>query len=121
MSAGDIDRLLEIWASSLAPYGAEPPFRNHTDLYNAIDSTALGDTPWQSFNIRFSPNEALRNGNKASWMVATHECWFRDHQQLIANILSNPDFKDEFDSAPFHEYDEDGNHHFHNFMSGDWA
>jgi hypothetical protein len=36
-------------------------------------------------------------------------------------MLSNPDFDDEFDCTPYHEYDTDGNHRFHNFMSGDWV
>ena len=54
-------------------------------------------------------------------MDTEYEAWFRDPQKLIASMLSNPDFKDEFDSAPFHEYNGDGNHRFQNFMSGDWA
>jgi hypothetical protein len=115
MSAGDIDTLLDIWAST----GADPPFRNHNDLYDTIDSTPLGDTPWESFSLRY--DEAVPDDERAPWMDGEYEGWFRDPQQLVANILSNPDFKDEFDCAPFHEYDNDGNHRFHDFMSGDWA
>jgi len=40
---------------------------------------------------------------------------------LIHNMLSNPDYKDEFDYTPFQERDQDGNHRFQDFMSGNWA
>ena len=118
MSARGIDKILNIWAYTLAPYGAEPPFRNHNDLYSTIDSTPLGDTPWESFHLKY--DEAINE--RAPWMDTEYEGWFRDPQQLIKTILSNPDFKNEFDYAPYQEYNRDtNNHRFHNFMSGDWA
>ncbi|OAX33018.1 hypothetical protein K503DRAFT_794615 [Rhizopogon vinicolor AM-OR11-026] len=101
MSGGDIDVLLNLWAATLAPHD-ELSFRNHTDLYNTIDSTPLADaTP--------------------PWMEAQYEAWFRDPRQLVKNLLSNPNFEDEFDYSHFHEYDADDNHCFQDFMSGDWA
>jgi hypothetical protein len=51
-------------------------------------------------------------------MMAENDIWFRDPLTLVQNVLSNPNFKDEFDYAPFQEYDEDGNHWFQDFMSG---
>ena len=39
MSAGNIDRLLEMWAASQLKHNDSPPFRNHKDLYSTIDST----------------------------------------------------------------------------------
>ncbi|KAG8215365.1 hypothetical protein J3R82DRAFT_8962 [Butyriboletus roseoflavus] len=42
MLAPKIDALLDLWASSLYPYGAQPPFVNHRQLYCTIDSTKLG-------------------------------------------------------------------------------
>ena len=35
--------------------------------------------------------------------------------------ISNPDFGGEFDYMPLQEYNMDSNHHFENFMSGNWA
>lgn len=119
MSAGNIDKLLDIWASTAEPSGAEPPFRNHEDLYKKIDSTPLGDTPWESFSIWYGQD--VPECERVPWMDAEYEAWFRDPQKLVVSMLSNPDFKDEFDSVPFHEYDGDGNHRFQNFMLGDWA
>jgi len=119
MSAGDINTLLNIWTSTLATHGAEPPFRNADELYNTIDSTPLGDIPWEDFTVTYdgdTPDDA-----RLPWMDAEYEAWFRNPEWLVRNMLLNPDFKDEFDCAPFHEYDKDGNHRFHNFMSGDWV
>lgn len=41
MSAGDIDTLTALWAATFVPHGTNPPFTNHTDLYNTIDFTPL--------------------------------------------------------------------------------
>lgn len=119
MSAGDIDTLAKLWAATLAPHGAVPPFTNHKDLYDTIDSTPLADVPWQTFDITY--NGKLPDHDVPHWMTATHSSWFRDPRQLVRNILSNPDFKDDIDWTPFHEYDSKGDHRFQNFMSGDWA
>jgi hypothetical protein len=40
---------------------------------------------------------------------------------LVHNILSNPDFKDMFDTSPYQEYDMNDNHRYHDFLSGNWA
>lgn len=53
-------------------------------------------------------------------MDAEYDVWFRDPRNLLHNLIANPDFQDEFDYAPYHEY-VDGQHIFEDFMSGDWA
>jgi hypothetical protein len=53
MSAGHIDTLLDLWATSLLEHGDELPFSNHTELYDTIDSTPLGNAPWEVFNIKY--------------------------------------------------------------------
>ena len=53
MSAGDIDFILHLWATSLAAHHESPPFSNHTEMYSAIDSTPLGDVPWESFSLEY--------------------------------------------------------------------
>ncbi|KAJ8587763.1 hypothetical protein M405DRAFT_904199 [Rhizopogon salebrosus TDB-379] len=107
MSGGDIDFIFSLWAASLAPHSDTPPFANHIDMYDAIDSTPLGDVPWQSFSSQY--NGTLPEGDvPPEWMTSEYDVWFRDPRLLIHNIISNPDFKDEFDYAP-------------DFMSGDWC
>lgn len=119
MSAGDINTLLDFWAASLTVHGDEPPFSNTKDLHNVIDSTPLGDVPWESFSIQYNGTQPA--SDVPSWMQAEYDVWFRDPRSIVQNMLSNPDFKSEFDYAPFQEYDGDGIHRFRDLMSGNWA
>lgn len=119
MSSADINLLLSLWSASLAPHNDTPPFTKHNTMYKTIDCTPLGDVPWESFSLEY--NEELSEGEALPWMTAEHEVWFRDPRELVENLVSNPDFADEFDYSPLQEYDVDGNHRFQDFMSGDWA
>jgi hypothetical protein len=119
MSAGDINCMLNLWAASLAIHNDEPPFSNTTDLYRTIDSTPLGDVAWESFSLQYNgvqPAEGV-----PSWMQAEYDVWFRDPHTLVHNLLSNPDFKSDFDYMPFQEKTTDGVHRFQDFMSAIWA
>lgn len=119
MSGGDIDFIFNLWAASLAVHDDVPPFANHTDMYNVIDATPLGDVPWESFSLQY--NGVRPEDEVPSWMTAEYDVWFRDPRTLVHNLISNPDFKDGFDYAPLQEYSADGAHRFQDFMSGDWA
>ncbi|KIM89613.1 hypothetical protein PILCRDRAFT_1950 [Piloderma croceum F 1598] len=119
MSTGDINSLLNIWASTLALHNDDTPFHNHTDLYNTIDSTPIGGVPWESFTMKYDSN--IPDGERSAWMDEEFEVWFCNPRDLVHNMLANPDFHGEFDYLPFHEYDANNNHHFHDFMSGNWA
>ena len=119
MSAGDIDFILKLWAATLVKHGNTAPFKSHTDLYKTIDATTLGDADWKAFSARYSG--ALPPHHIPSWMKAEYNVWYRDPCDLIHNMLANPDFEAEFDYSPFQEYDNDGNHRFQDFMSGNWA
>jgi len=120
MSAGNIDHLMKIWAAHGAEQGEEPPFLDHNDLYNTIDATDLGHVPWQSFVLSYD-GEMPQQPEVPSWMNAEHTVWFRNPCLLVRNILSNPDFKNTFDTSPYQEYDAKNNHRYHDFMSGNWA
>ena len=114
MSATNIDILLKLWA-----HNTTPPFSSHIDMYEKIDSTLLGDVRWKGTRLKYEG--ALPLQNVPEWMTDEHDVWFRDPRQVVHNMLSNPDFKDEFDYVPFQEHDKDGNHRFQDFMSGNWA
>jgi hypothetical protein len=118
MSAGDIDTLLESWATTLLASDSTLPFANHRDLYRTIDNARVGDVPWKSFNVRY---DGLPPEKPPSWMVNDFEVWYRDPRKVINNMLANTDFVNEMDTTPFQEYNSDGHWHYHNFMSGDWA
>jgi Plavaka transposase len=119
MTARDINFMLYLWAASLAIHNDEPPFSSTTDLYKTIDSTPLGDVTWESFNLQY--NGAQPAEGVLSWIQAEYDVWFRDPCALVYNLLSNPDFKSDFDYMPFQEKTTDGVHQFQDFMSGNWA
>ena len=119
MSARNINSLLTLWAASLAIHNDKPPFSNVAQMYDTIDSTPLGDIPWESFSLQY--NGIQPEDDIPSWMEADYDVWFRNPHTLVHNMLSNPDFKSDFDLAPLQERTVDGTHRFCNFMSGNWA
>lgn len=121
MSQGDTDFLTDLWAASLAPHGADPPIANHKDLHAKIDATTIGDVPWDNFTLTYNGELPAAGETTPSWMLDDQTVWFRNPKELVRNLLSNPDFKDNFDTTPFHEYDANNKHRFEDFMSGDWA
>lgn len=118
MSAGDIDILLGLWASSLAPHDTPPPFLDHKELYKVIDRTKLGDVNWDSFSLHY--NGERPDENVPTWMTAQYDIWFRSPRYLLHNLISNPDFKDEFDYVPYRSY-RGNSRDYCDFMSGNWA
>jgi Plavaka transposase len=119
MSAGNINSLLTLWAASLAIHNDEPLFSNATQMYNIVDSTLLGNIPWESFSLQY--NRIQPEDDIPSWMKVDYDVWFRNAHTLVHNMLSNPNFKSDFDVAPLQEHTANGTHCFCNFMSGNWA
>ena len=119
MSGGDTDFIFHLWAASLAAHNDTPPFKNHAEMYETINSTPVGDVPWESFTLEY---DGVRpDGDIPMWMTAEYDTWFQNPRDLVHNIISNPDFEAEFDYAPLQEYTTDGVHRFQNLMSGDWC
>jgi len=118
MSAADIDFLCQLWAATLAEYNDSPPYVNHTDLYETIDTTPIGGVPWQSTTFQY---DGPRPDDTPTWMEAEYTIWFRDPRLLFKNMLENPEFVEHFDYAPHRQYDAKGSRSYENFMSGDWA
>jgi Plavaka transposase len=119
MPGTEIDELMQIWANMLAD-GQDPPFADHDDLCNIIDATILGDVPWRSFLITYS-GENPEDGNIPPWMLKEYNIWFRDPKVVLQNQLANPDFKGEFDYAPYQKFDNNGEREWKDFMSANWS
>jgi hypothetical protein len=118
MLAGNIDDLLKIWAADTAASGNEPPFLNHSDLYDTIDTIPIGGVPWQRFEMSF--NDGLRpETDVLPWMEQTYEVYFRDPHQLLLNMLADPTFAKDFDYTPMQQFDCYGSCRYEHFMSGD--
>ncbi|KAG1770411.1 hypothetical protein EV702DRAFT_951777, partial [Suillus placidus] len=47
---------------------------------------------------------------------------YHDPQDVIHNMLANPDYAGEFDYRPYREFSTNGDEcQWRDFMSGDWA
>ncbi|KAG1882348.1 hypothetical protein F4604DRAFT_1879473 [Suillus subluteus] len=96
--AAQINRLLDLWASTLQKHDDKPPFADFRDLHKTIDKTPLGDVKWQSFSVRY-------NGERPATDVPP---WM------------DQDF--DFDYRPYREFLTDSDERqWRDFMSGDWA
>jgi len=117
---GYIDELLDLWTASPLKHYNTAPFVDHKDLYATIDSTSVGDMSWETFTLSY--NGENPSDDVPKWMTSEFdEIWFCDPCCLIHNMISNPDFKDEFNYAPLQEYNLVEKHHEQNFMSGNWV
>ncbi len=117
VSAGNIDKLLEIWAQSSAEADRAAPFESHEHMLATIDASELGDVPWQCLVTGFSGNV---DASSPEWMRTSYEVWYRDPDAVIANMLANPDFAGQFDLRPYIDLNH-GQHRWSNVMSGNIA
>jgi len=114
VSASNIDALLEIWAQSVHDFDASPPFKNHVDMHATIDSSVLGDVPWQCM-VTQVPDDV--NERTPIWMRNSYEVWYCDPEIVVSNMLSNPDFNGQFDLCPYVDLDAKGKRQWSNVMS----
>ena len=96
MSTRNIDNLLDLWAATLLQHGDTPPFANHTDLFNTIDATLLGDIPWQTFSLNYSGEDGEEDPDGPPWMTSTYDVWFRDPHLVVKNMIDNIDGYHQF-------------------------
>lgn len=118
MSKDNIDYLLELWGLSLMKHGDLGPYDNYQQLYAAIDAVKVGDAPWKCFK---TGGEVRADGTSPDWARQEYEIWYRDPDVVIRNMLDNPDFNGEFDTAPYVELDRDGKRRWSDFMSGNFS
>ena len=119
MPGTEIDELMQIWVNTL-PEGQDPPFADHKELYDTIDATILGDAPWQSFSITYAGDLPV-HGSIPPWMLSEYDIWFRDPKVVLQNQLANPDFKGEFDYAPYQTFNDKGEREWKDLMSANWS
>lgn len=121
MSAALVDQLMEILVAYFSRYEdePEPPFKGQQDLLDRIDAITLGEVPWDSFTAKYT-GPVPDTGPTPEWMTEEFEIHFRDIHALAREMISNPDFKDEFDFTPYQEF-EDGKRRWSDFMSGNWC
>ncbi|KAJ3793844.1 hypothetical protein GGU11DRAFT_748543 [Lentinula aff. detonsa] len=126
MSQNDINMLLDIW--KLYQYQrsqhqacdccSTAPYFNNSDMYTKIDSIVDGNAPWKCFQT--TVDEELPE-NASEWQKTSYQVWYRDPDTVIANILGNTDFGNDFEAAPYVDVDKNGTRHWSNVMSGNFA
>ena len=119
MSGAGINVLLDIWAAHSLKLGVELSFLKHKDMYKTIDSIPLVNIPWESFSLYYQ-GEHPEDEHPPAWMDTKYDVWFRDPRRFLHDLITNPDFQEEFNYFPYHDY-IDSKHVFQDFMSGDWA
>lgn len=123
MSAGHINELMQIigeWARAGLEADIDPPFLDARDLYATIDSSVLGNIPWQSFTVSYNGN--IHDDDDTPWKRASYDIWFRDPHAILKAQLANRDFAREMDFCPKRVWDKKTNvRRYQDFMSGDWA
>ena len=96
MSAGDIDELMDIWATSKAvdheldsDCEEISPFSSHEHMNTTIDEIKHGDAAWKSFTISYAGDLGQ---DPPSWQLQDYQVWYRDPDIVATNMLDNPDF-----------------------------
>ncbi|KAJ3793943.1 hypothetical protein GGU11DRAFT_847438 [Lentinula aff. detonsa] len=127
MSQGNIDELLDIWSlyerqlaqtTGCHKHSSNGPFDNHKDLYGLIDNIVQGGASWKCFQSVVDESLPV---NASEWQKISYQVWYRDLDTVIANILANPEFRNDFDVAPYVHLDSAGKHSWADFMSGNFA
>ena len=114
MSQNDVDTLMRLWTTS----NGHAPFLNHHNMLSTIDAINFQDVQWQSFSTKYSGD--VPPVNPPDWMLKEYMVHFHDLLSVVRNMISNPDFKGQFDYAPYREF-EDGTRRWTDVMSGNWV
>ncbi|KAI0282250.1 hypothetical protein BC826DRAFT_1093972 [Russula brevipes] len=120
MSASNIDAILELWAETATLLGADAPFESHEHLYKTIDSSTVGNVPWECL-VTSPPQTDNSNSPAVGWMKKSYEVWYRDPDAVVSMMLENADFDGQFDLRPYVELDSSGKRRWNNVMSGNIA
>lgn len=118
LSATNIEDLLELWARSMSESDIPAPLRSCQEMHALIDSSTLGDSPWQCLVTR--PPVGV-DARAPGWKQASYEVWYRDPDAVVSAMLDNPDFDGQFDLCPYIDLTADGTRHWSNVMSGNIA
>jgi hypothetical protein len=120
LSASQIDNIMNLWSATHIGTQRTLPFKNHKDLYNAIDRIPLGDMPWKSFSLQYDGEKPA--DDVLSWMNKAYQICYCDPRMVIHGMLAQPDFKDNMDYVPYCKYNsKTEKREWQDFMSGDWA
>ncbi|KAL0058867.1 hypothetical protein AAF712_014428 [Marasmius tenuissimus] len=118
-SKDDVNELLDIWRLDCRTrFGVDAaPLESHRELLSMIDSIKAGDAPWICYETSTEDSE----NDTPEYKRTKYQVWYRNPDTVISNILSNPDFANEFDAAPYVHLNNEGKRRVSDFMSGNFA
>ena len=119
LSQRRINKLLELWAATLAPHGDSPPFSNHQNLLAHIDAIQLGTAQWENTLFRYD-GPLPEMPRRPEWMKAEYDVWHRNPHEVIKNIFARKDLDGKIDYVAHREFNGE-QRQYGNLMSGDWA
>lgn len=121
MSNSHINEPLKYWALSTKKYGddATAPYDSCRSLYAIIDAIQDGDALWQCLAVNSIPGDIPEDA--LSWRKQEYEVWYWDPDVVICNMLDNPDFTSQFDTASYIATDMQGKWRWLDFMTGHFA
>lgn len=93
-------------------------FDGPEDFFKTIDSIEYGDSPWESFTVRYTGHV---DNNSPPWKRHTYTVHARNTLSVVRNMLKSADFKNSFDYSPLKEFIGPNRRRWSNFMSGHWA
>ena len=88
-------------------------------MYDCIDKSTLGNVPWQCMKV--VPPDGLDPQTTPQWKREHYEVWYRDPDAVLRSMLVNPDFNGEFDYASYVEIGKNGQQHWGDFFSANFA
>ena len=118
-SKGSIDELLcTLGAYNITQDGRDAPFDDARDLFESIDAILYGDTPWETFTVRYAgpTNEDSPLWKRADYIINCHNA-----RKVIHNMFGTKEFNSKFDITPYQEYLPNGSVCYSNMMSGEHA
>ncbi|KAL0564347.1 hypothetical protein V5O48_017700 [Marasmius crinis-equi] len=121
LSGSLLNELLDIWALDIQSRFEDDsgaPFGTQQHLYETIDAIQHGGVRWQCFETQV---DVPLVGDVPDYLKTPYQVWYRDPDKVLANILSNPDFANDFDPAPYVHIATNGKRCWSDFMSGNYA
>ncbi|KAG7098147.1 hypothetical protein E1B28_000117 [Marasmius oreades] len=117
-SNGKINKALDILQAQLLEVGGgQTPFRNTKDLYAAIDSIREENTPWITYNVKYTGELP---DNPPLWMTEVYKFCVHDTLNVLIEQLKTKAFRDQFNYTPYQEWNTRNERIYSNLLSGDW-
>ena len=114
----NLNKGLDLWATSVLKHGGSAPWKSATELHETIDAIQHGDAPWKTYQFHY---QGPLPPTPPQWMMHTYKLCVHDTHQVLCQQFANPEFKDKINYTPYRQFNKAGKCVWSNFMSRDWA